>query len=418
MSSSYASHFGINNIPYGIASSASRATPQCVTRIADDVIFLAELADTGTFEDLATSLADVFRESTLNTFAALPKETQSGVRAAIQQAYKDGRTSSLAEDIRDIKLHVPIHIGDFTDFSASANHVQNASEAIFGNRSYPPAFFKYPVAYAGRSSSIVASGTSVTRPYGQFIEDYTAPEKRIIFGASKNLDYELEVGAVIGSPVEPGTLLNAKDADKHIFGLVLVNDWSARDIQALEMNPLGPLNGKNFATTISPWIITLDALKPYVVPAPPRQESVATFLEDPKSANYKIDLEVELSRDGITTKLCRVGFETMYWTFRHMLAHHTVGGCGLRTGDLIASGTVSGTSEEEHGCLMELTMNGKNPRGLADSSEIRYLNDGDNVRFTGVVGDSASGVGFGDCVGEIKAAKPHDYLTSHSHHQS
>lgn len=300
---------------------------------------------------------------------------------------------------------MPVAIGDFTDYSASTNHVLNASHAVTGTRAYPPGFHKYPIGYAGRCSSIEVSPTSVVRPLGQFIEDYSAPEKEIIFGPTCALDYELEVGAVIGTPVEPGTYLEAKDADKHIFGLVLVNDWSARDVQGLEMNPLGPFNGKNFKTTISPWVVPMDALKPFAVKAPKRMAPVAGFMDDEGAPNYRIRLSSEVVRKGVRTKTCTVGFETMYWTFRHMLAHHTVGGCGLRTGDLVASGTVSGDLDYEHGCLLEMTKNGRVATKLSDGSELRYLEDGDEVVYTGVVGSGEEGVGFGDIVGVIQPAK-------------
>jgi fumarylacetoacetase len=405
MTGNYASHFGINNIPYGIASSPQRPTPQCATRISDDVIFLSELTGQEAFKSIPAPLTSIFRQSSLNTFAALPREIHTQVRAAIQQAHRDQATKGCAEKVENVTLHLPVQIGDFTDYSASVNHVLNAGEAVMGVRSLPPGFLKYPVGYAGRCSSIAVSPKPITRPLGQYIEDHSASEKNIIFGASRALDYELEIGAVIGRPVEPGTILYAKDADEHIFGLVLVNDWSARDIQGLEMNPLGPFNGKNFGTSVSPWIVTLEALKPHEVPAPERLQPVAPFMDDPQSINYAINLESEIRRDGTSTKTCAVGFETMYWTFRHMLAHHTIGGCGLRTGDLVASGTVSGEKEHEHGCLLELTKNGKNPSQLLDGSELRYLEDGDEVVYTAVVGDGGVGVGFGECVGIVRAAR-------------
>ncbi|EOA81561.1 hypothetical protein ACJQWK_10697 [Exserohilum turcicum] len=401
MADGYASHFGINNIPYGVASSSKRSSPQCATRIGDEVIFLAELAEHDAFKAISASLSSIFRESTLNSFAALSKDTQRQVRSAIQEAYKNNLHKDYSESIKDVSLHVPVHVGDFTDYSASANHVLNAGEAIMGVRSFPPAFKKYPVGYAGRSSSIVVSGTPVTRPLGQFIEDYTAPEKKVIFGPCRSLDYEMEISAVIGKPVEPNTILHAKDADEHIFGLVLLNDWSARDIQGLEMNPLGPINGKNFMTSVSPWIVTLDALAPFAVPAQERMEPVATYLDDPASIVYNIALEGQVIRNGAQTTTCKVNFDTMYWTFRHMLAHHTIGGCNLRTGDLVACGTVSGQQDHEHGCLLELTKNGRVPTKLSDGSELRFLEDGDEVRYIGVSGD---GVGFGACVGSVKAA--------------
>jgi fumarylacetoacetase len=405
MADTYSSHFGVNNIPYGIASSAKHPNPQCTTRIGDNVIFLADLANQGAFENIAASLADLFLQPTLNAFAAQSRDVHTKVRVAIQKVYEDKSFSSAYEDVATVTLHLPVHIGDFTDYSASSNHVLNAGEAVMGVRSYPPAFHKYPVGYAGRCSSIAVSPTPVTRPLGQFVEDYTAPEKNIIFGPSRALDYEFEVGVVIGRPTSSGTRLDAKDADEHIFGLVLVNDWSARDIQALEMPPLGPFNGKNFGTSLSPWVITLDALKPFEVPAPERMAPVADFMNDPKSINYNISLEGRLKRNGTETTTCKVNFDTMYWTFRHMLAHHTIGGCELRTGDLVASGTVSGEADHEHGCLLEMTFNGKKPGKLSDGSEVRYLEDGDEVTYTGVVGDASAGVGFGAIYGLVKPAR-------------
>lgn len=405
MADAYTSHFGINNIPYGIASSAKRTQPQAATRIGDDVIFLAELAAHETFQAIEADLPALFSQPTLNAFAAQPAQIQSAVRAAIQNAHGKSLHASASENVKEATLHVPVAIGDFTDYSASANHVLNAGEAIQGVRSFPPAFHKYPVGYAGRCSSIAVSGTPIKRPLGQYIEDYTAAEKNIIFGASRALDYELEIGAIVGRPVEAGTYLNAKDADEHIFGLVLVNDWSARDIQGLEMNPLGPFNGKNFGTSVSPWVVTLEALKAHEVPAPERMGPVAPFMDDPKSVNYDINLTGSIARNGSRTTTCTVGFETMYWTFRHMLAHHTIGGCGLRTGDLIASGTVSGEQEHEHGCLLELTKNGKQASKLSDGTELRYLADGDEVTYEAVIGDGSAGVGFGACVGVVKPAR-------------
>jgi len=405
MADKYASHFGINNIPYGIASSSKHPSPQSATRIGNDVIFLAELAKEGAFESIPVPLTELFLQPTLNAFAAQSRDVHSKVRAAIQHVYEEKSILSACEDVANVTLHLPIQIGDFTDYSASANHVLNAGEAVTGTRSYPPGFHKYPVGYAGRCSSIAVSPTPVTRPLGQFVEDYTVPEKNIIFGPSRALDYEFEIGAVIGRPTSSGTRLDAKDADEHIFGLVLVNDWSARDIQGLEMPPLGPFNGKNFGTSLSPWIITLDALKPFEIPAPERMAPVAEFMNDPKSVNYDIRLEGILKRNGTDTTTCKVNFDTMYWTFRHMIAHHTIGGCELRTGDLVASGTVSGEAEHEHGCLLEMTFNGKKPGKLRDGSEVRYLEDGDEVTYTGVVGDASAGVGFGAIYGVVKPAR-------------
>ncbi|KAF2132061.1 hypothetical protein P153DRAFT_421105 [Dothidotthia symphoricarpi CBS 119687] len=404
MADPYTSHFGPNNIPYGIASSAKHPTPQCVTRIENSIIFLASLSQTPPFTSIPADLPSLFRSSTLNAFAALPRAIHTQVRAAIQHAHTTSQHSAHAESISDVTMHLPMHIGDFTDYSASRNHVLNAGEAIQGTRTLPPGFHKFPVGYAGRCSSIRVSPAPITRPLGQYIENpaAAAADKKIVFGASRALDYEMEVGAIIGRPVEAGTHLAAKDADAHIFGLVLVNDWSARDIQGLEMNPLGPFNGKNFGTSMSAWVVPLEALAPYEVPAPERMNPEAEFLADPRPVNYAIRLSGTVVRNGARTTTCEVGFDTMYWTFRHMLAHHTVGGCGLRTGDLVASGTVSGDGDHEHGCLLELTMGGKKTSKLSDGGELRFLEDGDEFVFTGVVGE---GVGFGECVGVVQPAR-------------
>lgn len=406
MADTYASHFGINNIPYGIASSSKRSTAQAVTRIGDEVIFLPELAKLPAFESISPPLAPIFSEGTLNKFAALPKQTLAQVRSAIQAAVKDGLHKNYSESIKDVTMHLPVHIGDFTDFSVSPDHVQNAPEALFGVRQFPNTFHKLPMGYAGRCSSIYPSGTPVYRPMGQYIEDYTVPEKNVVFGASRGLDYEFEIGAIVGKPVPAGAGTYAKDMDEHIFGLVLVNDWSARDIQGNEMrDPLGPFAGKNFSTSISPWIITLEALKAFEVPAAPHTEPVADFLHDPNGISYDLAIEGTITRNGKTSTVCKVGFSHMYWTFRHMLAHNSIGGCPLNTGDLLASGTVSGTAKSELACLMELTMNGKKPFTLEDGSELRYLKDGDVVRFTARAGKENEGVGFGECSGEVKSAR-------------
>lgn len=403
MADAYTSHFGINNIPYGIASSPSRPTPQCVTRINDSVIFLASLASTPPFTSISASLPTIFLEPTLNTFASQPQSIHTLVRAAIQTAYRASQHEPHSEPIQNVTLHLPMQIGDFTDYSASRSHVLNAGEAILGTRILPPGFHKFPIAYAGRCSSIYDPSVPVTRPKGQFLDRHSNSDPPpIIFAPTRALDYEMELGVLIGRPIPSQSAVSASpSADAHMFGLVLVNDWSARDIQGLEMNPLGPFNGKNFHTTISPWVVTLAALEPFAVPAPSRMNAEAPFLSHPDAVNYKIRLTGTLVRKGVRTTTCQVRFDTMYWTFRHMLAHHTVGGCGLRTGDLVASGTVSGEEETEHGCLLELTMGGKKAFKLSDGGELRFLEDGDEFVYEGFVGE---GVGFGACAGVVRPA--------------
>ncbi|PVI04307.1 hypothetical protein DM02DRAFT_640016 [Periconia macrospinosa] len=406
MTESYASHFGINNIPYGIASSAKRPSPQAVTRLGDEVIFLAEIAKQGILASLSPPLVPIFSEGSLNTFAALPKSTLERVRNGIQTIINHETHKESSENIKDVTMHLPVSIGDFTDFSVSPDHVQNAPEALFGVRKFPTTFHQFPMGYAGRCSSIYPSGTPIYRPMGQYIEDYAAPEKKVIFGASRGLDYEFEIGAIVGKPVPAGAGVYAKDMDEHIFGLVLVNDWSSRDIQGNEMrDPLGPFAGKNFGTSMSPWVITLEALDAFKVPAAKHTQPVADFLHDPNSISYDLTIEGTITRNGTMSRVCKVGFAHMYWTFRHMLAHNSFGGCPLNTGDLLASGTVSGTPISELACLMELTMNGKRPFSLEDGSELKYLEDGDVVSFNARAGGESAGVGFGECVGEIKPAR-------------
>ncbi|KAF9733982.1 hypothetical protein PMIN06_005188 [Paraphaeosphaeria minitans] len=402
MAGTYTSHFGINNIPYGIARSSKRSAPQAVTRIGDEVIFLAELSKQAPLAEISANLSSIFAEKTLNTFAAQPKNVHVQTRAAIQEAYKNSLHKEYSEDIKDVELLLPVQVGDFTDFSVSRDHVTNAPKALFGKPQLPHTFHNFPLGYAGRCSSIYVSPTPVTRPIGQFLENGKAT-----FGASRALDYELEVGAIVGRPLAGDADIYAKDMDEHIFGLVLVNDWSSRDIQGCEMrDPLGPFKGKNFGTSVSPWVVTLEALKVFEAPAPAHEEPVVTFLDDPNSTSYNLTIEAEIVRKGSTTTVCKVAFaQTMYWTFRQMLAHNAIGGCPLNTGDLLASGTVSGPSESELACLMELTMNGKEPKKLSDGSDLRYLEDGDTVRFTAVAGDSSAGVGFGECIGTVKPAR-------------
>ncbi|KAJ4353957.1 uncharacterized protein N0V89_005689 [Didymosphaeria variabile] len=355
MEQTYTSHFGINNIPYGIARSSKRPSPQAVTRIGDEVIFLTELANKGPFTDIVTNISSIFAEKTLNTFAALSRDVHFQTRAAIQEAYKKGVHKEHSEDIKDVDLLLPVQVGDFTDFSVSREHVTNAPKALFGKAQLPNTFHNFPMGYAGRCSSIYVSPTPVTRPIGQYLEN-----GKITFGASRALDYELEVGAIVGRPLAADVDVHAKNMDEHIFGLVLVNDWSSRDIQGCEMrDPLGPFKGKNFATSMSPWVVTLEALKVFETPAPAHEEPVAPFLDDPRSTSYNLTIEAKILREGTKTTVCKVGFAHMYWTFRQMLAHNAIGGCPLNTGDLLASGTVSGSTESELACLMELTMNGK-----------------------------------------------------------
>lgn len=390
----YSSHFGIDNIPFGVASSTSHPHPSCVSRFEDNVLFLNELQDL--WSAISELPADIFHQPSLNEFAALPQSVHQAVRKSLQNAIRSGLPDNATEDISNVKMHLPLQVGDFTDFSCSLNHVQNASEAVTGVRSSPPAFFHFPVGYAGRCSSLDISGTNVERPMGQYWAGKPG-QSDVVFGPCKKMDYELELGCIIGKPIGRNQRVNAAQAEDHIFGYCLVNDWSARDIQTLEMNPLGPLNGKNAGTTISPWIITKDAISSYRAASPQRKQAVAQYLVDSGKEALNIDLQVEVASPGKQrgTITCRSNSSWMYWTLPQCVAHQAIGGCGLRTGDLLATGTVSGGSDDEHGCLMEFMRAGHTPpRG--------YLEDGETVTLSGVCGE---GVGFGECVATLNPAR-------------
>ncbi|KAG7058097.1 X-Pro dipeptidyl-peptidase C-terminal non-catalytic domain-containing protein [Colletotrichum scovillei] len=337
---------------------------------------------------------------TLNALAAVGKTELGILRKNIQQTLSDESTlSEHGVPIAEVQLHLPIKVDGFTDFSCSKEHLLNASEAVVGKASMPPAAPYLPIGYSGRPSSIVLSGTNITRPYGQYRDGNS-----IGFGPSRALDYELEVACIIGKPTQLGDRVAVTDADEHIFGLVLLNDWSARDIQGFEMSPLGPMNGKSFGTSVSPWVITLEALEPFATQPPPKDIPSQPYLLDNKEkSSYNIALKAEVvTGDGATT-VCKAQLSWMYWTFRDLVAQQTINGCNLNTGDILATGTVSGAGDDEHGCLLEMTKGGKVGWKTSTGQDRTYLQDGDGVRISGQAGD---GVGFGDCVGFIGAARP------------
>jgi len=397
----YSKHFGLKNIPFGVATSHNDPSPSCVSRFGDHVIFLNRLAPM--FSDVPGLPDGVFTHATLNAFAALPQALHVAVRERLQHAIQTDETlesfpAGSVAPIEAVSMRLPIQTGDFTDMSCSLHHGQNASEAMTGKRSSPPAFFHMPIGYAGRCSSLDISGTAVERPLGQYWAGKPG-ESEVVFGPCKKMDYELELAAIIGKPLDRRERLTATQAEEHIFGYVLLNDWSARDIQGLEMIPLGPLNGKNAGTTVSPWVVTADALRDFRTTSPLRAQDVKAYLADSGEAALDIKLDVRISpagqEPGTGQIACRSNSAWMYWTLAQCVAHQAIGGCGLRTGDLIATGTISGEGDEEHGCLMEFMKQGaRPPRG--------YLEDGETVTFSGYCGD---GVGFGECTATLLAAR-------------
>ncbi|KAL4938255.1 hypothetical protein BDV06DRAFT_232016 [Aspergillus oleicola] len=425
-SPAYSHHFSIKNLPYGVASSPSQPQ-QCATRLQNTVIFLGALQDYGFFENALNLPDNVFRNQTLNEYAALPKSVHAAVRARLQNGLRRGLDAIPEDAMADVSIvtqHLPISIPAFTDFSNSLNHVQNAGRAILNDPSPPPGFFHFPIGYTGRASTVVVSGTPITRPTGHLYDRTNPVPKTVIYGPSRALDYEMELGVVVGRSREWGTGkgVSAKEAEEHVFGVVVLNDWSARDIQGLEMVPLGPLNGKAFGTSISPWIVTTEALESFKIAGPEPRAELAAHMQDEGKANYDIVMKVEIlhppaqaapapavdgSGEGTALTVSPIATSAakeLFWSHRQMIAHLTSCGSDLRTGDLLGTGTVSGAVDGSYGCLLESTKGGKEKVRLSDGSERVYLLDGDVVRMTAVLGGEESGVGFGECIGEIKPA--------------
>ncbi|CEI68305.1 hypothetical protein FVEN_g5525 [Fusarium venenatum] len=403
----FSHHFSDKNIPFGIASSTTHTNPQAVTRLGNVVIFLSDLDFKG-----VEGLTGALNQPTLNTFAALPRRVHQNVRKQIQSDYQknglDGFPSGSKEDISAVTMHLPMEIKDFADFSCSLDHVINAGRIVVNNPNPPPGFFHFPVGYQGRTSSIVVSGTDIERPYGQFRNPNAANgESAVIYGPSQKVDYEVELAAVIGKPLSMKQRLNAKDAEEHIFGFAILNDWSARDIQGFEMSPLGPFNGKSLGTSLSPWIITLDALDSFRTRSPAQQTLAASYLQHPNPSTFSITMKVEVLANSTATTVGVCPVEALYWTPQQMIAHSVSSGSALRTGDVLATGTVSGSEESSRGCMLETTEGGSKPVTLSDGSKRGFLEDGDVVRITAVVGEENSGVGFGDCIGQLTPARPY-----------
>ncbi|KAJ6110771.1 hypothetical protein N7486_003006 [Penicillium sp. IBT 16267x] len=395
----YSSHFSIANIPFGVASCNNHPEPQCVTRLENKVIFLGVL-------QRSVCRGGIFDKVTLNEYAALPKTIHREVRKVLQEVLTAPLPDNGTEDISAITLHLPVSVGGFTDFPCSLHHVRNAGRAILNDETPPPGFFNFPIGYNGRASTIVVSGTPIVRPNGHFFDKTASSEKKpIIYGPSKAMDWELEVGVIVGQGVPRLQGLNAKDADEHIFRFVILNDWSARDIQGCEMVPLGPLNCKAFGTSISPWVITLDALSPFKTAGPKPEVVLASHLEDVAESGYAIEMKVELLVGDQVTTISESKVQDLHWSGRQMCAHLASIGADLQTGDILGTGTVSGPDEGSLGCLLEITKAGKGPVTLSDGAKRHFLQDWDVVRMTAVAGGSTSGVGFGECVGQLRPAR-------------
>jgi fumarylacetoacetase len=421
---SAATDFPIQNLPFGVFRRAGSRGPGTIgVAIGDQVLDVGGCQRDGLLEGLPELVTQACLQPALNALMLLPRVEVTALRERLsdlladqtaQPRQREGVSRLLAAQ-GEAEMLMPCAIGDYTDFYASIDHATNVGRLFRPDNPLLPNYKWVPIGYHGRSSSIVVSGTSVRRPVGQARPRGAEPPR---VAASARLDYELEVGCLVGQGNELGRRIPIEEANDHIFGLCLVNDWSARDIQQWEYQPLGPFLAKSFATTISPWVVTLDALEPFRVPAAARPDDDPQPLPYLDSAGNRdrggIDLTLAV---GVRTRrmrefgtpvcwLTRSEFRRMYWTFEQMVAHHSSNGCNLRPGDLIASGTVSGPSERERGCLLELTSGGASPLTLDDGETRTFLEDGDEVVIRGSCERKGFvRIGFGECRGIVRPAE-------------
>jgi len=405
------SDFSLQNLPYGIFRPQDGKARAGVA-IGDLVLDLAVIEEAGFFSALNFGDRPIFASDSLNSFLALGRSVWRKTREVLQHLLA-ADVSTLRDDQelrrrafhlqKDVIMQLPVRIGDYTDFYSSYHHAFNVGTMFRGpDNALMPNWKWLPIAYHGRASSIVPSGTEVHRPHGQIKPpDSETP----IFGASRALDFELETAFLIGPPNKLGEPVPIAKAVDHIFGMVLMNDWSARDIQTWEYQPLGPFLAKNFCTSISPWVVTLEALEPFRRPLSPQDPPPLEYLRLPNDFTFNIELEARLqtARMSAPQTITRSNFQNLYWSMAQQLAHHTVGGCNLQPGDLLASGTISGPQENARGCMLELTWRGANPLQLPDGETRKWLEDGDCLTISGWCQEDGCRVGFGEVSGRVVA---------------
>ncbi len=405
------SDFPIQNLPFGVAARKSDQAPFAASIIGNLIVDLHALSTLDAFKDIALP-HNIFAHSDLNAFISLGRSITTQVRGRLSEILVDGTPFDTIREKRDQWLvpntevvHLlPVTIGDYTDFYSSLEHATNVG-SMFRDPSNPllPNWKHIPVGYHGRSSSIRVSGHSFPRPHGQLKPQDGPPE----YGPSRMVDFELEMGFIIGKGTELGETIPADQAEEHIFGLALFNDWSARDIQKWEYVPLGPFLGKNFASTLSPWIITMDALEPFRTNGPVQDVPVLPYLETTGPKTYDIALEVLIQpAGGQPSRVCQSNFKYLYWNMCQQLAHHTVNGCDMRVGDLLASGTISGPTPDSYGSMLELCWGGTKTVTLEDGSTRKSIQDGDTVIMRGACEKNGVRIGFGDCAATVLPAKP------------
>ena len=404
------SDFPIQNLPLGIYKTAFQGPRPCVA-IGDHLLDLHLLSEAGLFTK-AWVHSEFLRRPTLNPLAGLGRKAHRAVRERISELLRHDNAELqndkvlLGKALRlrsEVEMCLPVEVGDYTDFYSSIEHATNVGIMFRGkDNALMPNWKHLPVGYHGRASSIVVSGTDIHRPKGQMMPpDSSSP----VFGPTKQMDFELEVAFIVGKGNAMGHPIPVDEAEDHLFGLVLFNDWSARDIQSWEYVPLGPFLGKNFGSSVSPWVVLMDALEPFRVACPEQDPQPLPYLTTTGPANFDIQLHVSLQPESAAaTTICRSNFKYMYWNMRQQLAHHTVNGCNMRPGDMCASGTISGHSEDSYGSMLELAWRGTKPLPMVDGSERKFIVDGDRLTIKGFCDNGKVRIGFGDVTGKVLPA--------------
>ncbi len=395
------SDFPIQNIPFGAGSTDDGPT-HVMTRIGDNAIDLHVLAEAGLIEG-SELMGSLDFASDLSGLLFAGPEVMRALRQRLSELLRDDPANQQHRliirqamiPIDQVEMDVPTNIGDYTDFYSSRQHAYNVG-VMFRDpaNALLPNWLHLPVGYHGRASSIIPTGMPIHRPMGQY---KPAPDAAPVFGASRQLDFELEMGFLTYEGKELGERISTSEAEEFIFGLTLFNDWSARDIQAWEYVPLGPFLGKNFASSISPWVVMLDALEPFRVAGPVQDPPVLPYLQYSGNKHLDIKLEVAiLAPNGIETVISRSNFKNLYWNMAQQLAHHTVNGCNVRSSDLMASGTISGDTPDSYGSMLELSWKGSKPVKLKDGTERKFIDDGDTVIMRGYCEKDGLRIGFGE----------------------
>jgi fumarylacetoacetase len=411
--------FPIQNLPFGVIDVPDWG-PRVAVAIGGYALDLYACAQLGYFDsvandvpELGAALPKVFRRRSLNAFIKLGPRAWRAVRERVSELLRHDNPSLRDNELavrtcllrqRDVTLLRPVKPANYTDFYSSREHATNAGRLFRPDSPLLPNWSRLPVAYHGRASSIVVSGTDIRRPHGQYLP---AGQTEPVFGPTQQLDFELETAFVVGQGTALGETVPVAQAESHIFGLLLFNDWSARDVQRWEAQPLGPFLGKNFASSVSPWVVTLDALEPFRVAGPAQEPTPLPYLQTTGEHHFDVQLEVLLQPADATAAPFVISHTTMrhlYWSMAQQLAHHTANGCPLEVGDLCASGTISGPTPGALGCLLEMTLGGTQPLDLPNDLQLNYLRDGDTVILRGYAEHGSVRIGLGEVRGTVLPA--------------